>query len=64
MNAAEHYAEAVQIFDNAEVNAAGRSDEWYGNAMAAAQVQATLALACTIATALEPLARANVAGRN
>lgn len=43
MNGQEHYAEAEQILDAAEESALEHSDEWYANAMRAAQAHATLA---------------------
>ena len=52
MTGPEHYAEAERILDHAEEEAMANSDEWYANAMAAAQVHATLAqTAATIAVA-------------
>lgn len=49
MTGPEHYREAEQILDRAEDSAMGESDAWYANAMAAAQVHATLALAAATA---------------
>lgn len=53
MTGPEHYREANRVLDHAEEHAAANSEEWYANAMAAAQVHATLALAAATA---EPIA--------
>ena len=45
MSGPEHYREAERVLDFAEENALENSAEWYANAMTAAQVHATLALA-------------------
>jgi len=45
----QHYREAEHILDHAEENALEHSSEWYANAVAAAQVHATLALAAATA---------------
>lgn len=49
MNGPEHYAEAEHLLNHAEENALEHSPEWYANAVAAAQVHATLALAAATA---------------
>jgi len=54
MNGPEHYREAERVLDHAEENALRFGAEWYANAMAAAQVNATLAQAA----AAERLAQA------
>lgn len=45
MIGAEHYREAERILDHAEEHACANTTEWYANAVSAAQVHATLALA-------------------
>jgi hypothetical protein len=54
----EHYREAERILDHAEENACANSEEWYANAMAAAQVHATLALAAITAANTLPVSAA------
>lgn len=65
MTAAGHYAKSVELLEAASDAFVLDDDiEGHNARVAAAQVHATLALTCTLATALEPLARANLAGRN
>ena len=49
MTGPEHYREAERIADYAEDHAIENGAEWYANAMAAAQVHATLANAAAAA---------------
>lgn len=71
MNATEHYDESLGHAQHAERLLANATFHTLDNDRAEAtvhaslaQVHATLALACTVATALEPLARANLSRRN
>lgn len=49
MTGPDHYREAERVLDHAEEQAAANSDAWYANAVLAAQVHATLALAAAVA---------------
>lgn len=53
MSGPEHYREAERLSDYAEEHAFENGPEWYANAMAAAQVHATLALAAATLAAAE-----------
>lgn len=58
MNGPENYAEAERVVDHAEEHAERHDAAWYANAMAAAQVHATLAQAAAtdrLAVAVENL---------
>ncbi len=61
MSAADHYNLAVSLSVDAEKHL---GDPMALSLAAIAQVHATLAQACTLATALEPLAQASLARRN
>lgn len=69
MNAAEHYQKSVELLEAAhDAYVLDDNVEEHNLRVAAAQVHATLALSCTVATALMPLAEAaarqSIAGRN
>lgn len=49
MNGPQHYREAEKILDLAEESHLDYGNEWYANAVGAAQVHATLALAAATA---------------
>lgn len=64
MNASEHYQEAVNLLEAAKDAFVLDDDiESHNARVAAAQVHATLALSCTVATALMPLAEAAARGQ-